>query len=132
MQDKRRCHRLAIELSATFLLSDKPNQVDFATTMDMSATGIRLLTKEKVKKQQKLVITVKLPEEGPIVIHAEVVWVKEVPVYSHTEYQVGIQIDDSMPADEAKFVRYYAHKLKEFFGNNPELGPDLESDITGP
>lgn len=115
MQDKRRCHRLDIELPATVSFSDKQQQVEVAITINVSATGIRILTKEKIEKQQKLIITVKLPEEGKVVVHAEVIWVKEVPLYSRTEYQAGIKLDDSMPADEEKFVRYYARELKGYF-----------------
>jgi hypothetical protein len=117
MQDKRRSHRLDIKLPATVSFLEKRGQVEFATTINVSATGIRILMKEKIEKQQKLIVTLRLPAEGNIVVHAEVVWVKEVSLYGHTEYQAGIKLDDSMPADESKFVRYYARELREHFEN---------------
>lgn len=116
MLDKRRCHRLSIELPATFTIQEETD-VAIATTIDVSAKGIRMLTKEEVRRGQKLVIHVKLPEDGDITMHAEIVWVKRS---DEAEYQAGIKIDDSMPADEQKFVRFYAKQLKEFFSKESQ------------
>jgi len=109
MSDKRRCHRYDIELPVSFKLSHQQKHISVATTINISAKGICMASKEKFLRGQKFPMQVKLPSGERLVIHVEVIWVKEVLVCNTLEFQAGIKIaDGGLKADEAKFVKFCA------------------------
>ena len=112
MSDKRRCHRLHIELPATFKASEKDDQISIGTTVDISALGVCLVTREALKIGQELAVQLILPGGDKTRIRVKVVWVKEKEYYdSGKEYLTGIKILEPMQADEARFIKYF---VKEF------------------
>jgi len=113
--DKRRAHRLRIELPATFTIAEAKYPVLLGTTIDISAVGICLKTRAKLDVGQELAIHLRLPDEEKILIHTEVVWVKELESFMDREYSIGIKIIDALKTDESKFVKYYVSQLfKEY------------------
>ncbi len=122
MTEKRTTHRLDINLPAFFEIPEAQDHITIATTLNISATGLRLLTKKRLEVGQELPLQINLSHEQTITIHVRVVWVKES--YSNTtrEYLMGIKIKDSMQADESKFVRFYAEKLMDFFKHKKDAG----------
>ena len=124
MADQRRTHRLPIELAVTFHPLDQEDIVAFATTMDISATGLSLLTKEPLAKGQKLKLQLELPRQKRITIHGEVVRVEEKKEMGFlgglNEFKIGIKIVDPIWGDEAAYVRFVAEKMKEQFGKGKD------------
>ncbi|MFA5088749.1 MAG: PilZ domain-containing protein [Candidatus Omnitrophota bacterium] len=119
MSDKRRCHRLNVELPASFKISDAQKHVSLATILDISALGICLTSKERLVAGQELQLQVILPVNERIVLQAKVIWVKELIAYDVREYKVGIQIIDRVGTDEAKFIKFFADQFLEFFKEKP-------------
>jgi len=119
MQDKRRCHRLKIQLPACYRISDQNDDLAIGSTIDISAIGICLLSKEKLEVGQELPIQVTLPEDDKIVIHVKVIWVKEAYDSSspESEYKMGLKILEPLKGGESKLVRYYAKQLLTFFAD---------------
>jgi len=117
MSDKRRSHRLKIELPASFeIKSFAGNQISIATTLDISATGICLVSKEKLNIHDKMTVNVNLGKEGRVKVDAEVVWVKSAASYGgSSEYHIGLKIREPLTDDATKFVRFYATELLNFF-----------------
>ncbi|MFH1360233.1 MAG: PilZ domain-containing protein [Candidatus Omnitrophota bacterium] len=120
MQDRRRCHRLNIELPASYQAQGNQGSLTVASTLDLSATGICLRSRDKLHQGQKLPVQVTLPAGEKILIHVEVIWVQEIYEASPTEFKIGLKIDEPLKADESKFVRFYASQLLEFFKENPQ------------
>ncbi len=122
MKDKRRCHRLNVELPVTFLAPGKEQELVLAATMDISATGICLVTKEPLDIGQELVIRVELPTGEKPQIHVNVIRVEEMiqmaELGGFKEYKIGLLITGPVEADESVFVKYYAEKLKEVFNKS--------------
>ncbi|MFA5259960.1 MAG: PilZ domain-containing protein [Candidatus Omnitrophota bacterium] len=119
MSDKRRCHRLKVELPVSFPSPQNKEEMVLAATMDISATGICLVTKEPLEIGQELAIQVELPTGQRPVIHVNVIRVEEmiemVSMGGYKEYKIGFKITGPVEEDESIFVRYYAEKLKEVF-----------------
>lgn len=117
MSETRRSYRLPIEIPATFKVKEGQKHISIGTTLNVSALGICLKTKEKLDNGQHLDIKLKLPTGEDIVIHTVVVWVKEMDFYAAKDYSVGVKISDVMYADEAKFIKYY---VKQFLQAPPD------------
>lgn len=112
MQEKRRCHRIGIELPASYQASQAFRSISIATTLDISATGLCLLTREPLLVGQEIALQITLPVEGRIIVNVRVIWVKEIYTAMTTEFQIGLQIIEPMRADERAFVRFYAKQLR--------------------
>ena len=112
MSDKRRCHRLHIELPATFKISEKDEEISLGTTLDVSALGLCLLTKEVLKVGQELALQLILPRGEKIRLQVKVVWVKETDFYGiEDEFMAGIKILEPFRADEVKFIKFFVKEL---------------------
>lgn len=117
MLEKRRCHRFKIELPAWFKSSAADEEFSIGTTVDVSATGMCLVSKAKLKLNQDLLLQVKLPSEEILFIKGKIVWVKDDFRGIIPEYRVGFRIETSN-LDELKFVRFCAMKMLEFYRAN--------------
>lgn len=118
MQDKRRYHRMKLEVPMSFRVPPKRKFIDTAT-LDISGTGVAFITTEELKVRQELLMYLLLPINTKIEIHAKVVRVAREegqPSVYPTLYRVGVNIVDPIKFDEREFVKFYAEKLVEFFG----------------
>ena len=118
MQDKRRYHRMKLEVPVSFRVPPKRKVVD-TSTLDISGTGVAFVTTEALKVRQELLMYLLLPIDKKIEIHAKVVRVAREegqPTDYPALYRVGVKIVDPIKFDERQFVRFYAEKLLEFFG----------------
>lgn len=125
-QDKRRSHRVKVELPVSFKASIHQRHVSIGTTMDISATGICLKTREKLDEGQLLEIQLKLPTDETLVIRTKVVWVREMDYGLSPDFLAGIKIVDQMNDDEAKFIRYYVRLFFDHFRKSDNLPPGFE------
>ena len=108
MTDKRRTHRLRIQLPARFKLNNKLSFSD-AFTLNISAKGLCFNTREQPKIGEEFLLQVELPDKDKALINTIVIWVRETDMVG--SYDIGVKISEEMQYDEAKFVRYYAQKL---------------------
>ena len=115
MVEQRHTHRFRIELPASFQLVKKP-YVSMATTLDVSATGLCIRTREPLHKGQKVILRVRLPDEELLTLDTRVVRVEEDSSLMNREYKVGIQIVDQLKGDQVKFVKFYAKLLSKDAG----------------
>src|SRR3990167_4071698 len=109
--DKRRAHRLKIELPASFKVTNAQKYISIGTTLDISAVGMCLKTREKLNVGQELAIQLKLPQGEKITLRAKVVWNKPMDFSPHSDLSIGIQLLGPVGEDEKKFVRFYAQEL---------------------
>jgi hypothetical protein len=120
MSDQRRTHRLAIQLPATFFTPGWDEEVSFASTVDLSATGISFTTKELLIKGQRIKFCLQLPNHRLVTIVGEIIRVVEKKEWAFlgglSEYEVGMKILEPIAGDEVEYVRFLAAKMKEFFG----------------
>jgi|GEM_PF-507373 len=125
MHDKRRAFRLPLEIPASFKFFEAQKHISIGTTLNVSALGICLTTKERLERGQRLTIKLKLPTGEEVAIHTTVIWITGVPSFEEKIYKVGIKIIDELKPDEAKFIKYY---VKEFLRVSPELSDGLRDD----
>lgn len=115
MADKRRCHRINVELPITFKFSEKQKNISLATSVDISALGLRLLTKESLSIDQVILLNIKVGKKENFLIKAKVMWIEEKSILSFKEFLIGVKIIDSMDCDEAKFLKFFATKMIDSF-----------------
>ncbi len=116
MDEKRRCFRFKLEVPAWFKNTRyQQKDLSIASTVNVSATGIALTTREPLEVGQQILMQVKLPPDERVIVRAEVVWVKDITRTFIPEYQVGLRLVEPMQYEEGKFVKFCAQKMLEFF-----------------
>lgn len=113
--EQRRCFRFKMELPAWFRNSRSQKDLSLATTLDVSATGMCLATREALEVGQEILMQVKLPPEDRVIIRTRVVWVREIAGTMVREYQVGLRLVEPMQYEEGKFVKFFAKKMLDFW-----------------
>ena len=90
MDDRRIFARFAAEFPMKFLDLEE-NKEGEATTLDISANGISLVTNEELQPRNSLEMWLKMPDNSdPFYTRGEVVWSKTV---SSNRYQAGIHLE---------------------------------------
>ena len=116
MEEKRRVLRFKLEVPAWFKNTKYKNKdLSIASTMNVSATGIALITREALEVGQQVLMQVKLPPDERVIVRAEVVWVRDITRTFIPEYQVGLRLVEPMQYEESKFVKFCAKKMLEFY-----------------
>lgn len=118
--DHRRCFRFKLEIPAWFRTSRFSEELTVATTLNVSATGICLVTREPVEVGQNILMQVRLPDYERVIINTHVVWVKERREDVDCRYFVGLRLVEPIEHEEKKFVKFCAQKMLEFFSRPPE------------
>ncbi|MDP8265921.1 MAG: PilZ domain-containing protein [Candidatus Aceula meridiana] len=113
--DKRRCHRLNLDLPASLSLSGGKEDLTLVTVMDVSGLGLRITTKEKIVLGQEISLQVSISPDQSITVKTKVAWVKEMEIMSSTEYAAGLKIIDTMDCDEAQFLKFFSEKFIQIF-----------------
>jgi len=120
MGEQRQALRIGMELPASFEIDDgKEENLAIATTLNISAGGLCINTKQILSVGQKLLLRVGLMDllstdqkekvnkkSGAVALKVQVVWVKSFDVLVVEEYKVGIRLLDSHGEDAQKFVKF--------------------------
>ena len=110
--EKRRCHRVNIELPVCFELL---GAMYLAKTVDISATGLCILSRQELKIGDKVTVQVTLPGLARVILDVKVIWVRTKGASLIDEYRMGLQIVKTAKSDQEKYVRFYARQLKKAF-----------------
>jgi hypothetical protein len=103
MDEKRRYHRLALQVPLQFRVPPSKNRI-MASTRNISGTGILFRTDENVKVRQELLMYFQLPGyAGESEIHGKVVRVESG--------QVAVRVMDPIKFDERRYAKFYASNL---------------------
>ncbi len=111
MEEKRRVQRFNIQLPAVLMIPGLDENLAKATVLNISAIGISISSKEKLRGGQELQIKVDLPNKEKVVLNTEVIWIRAINLDPNRKYRVGLKIKDEMKDDAAKFVKYFANEL---------------------
>ena len=128
MREKRRYHRMDVEIPVSFEAGDSKWLV-IASTLDISATGLSMKLNEPVAVGQILNLTVGLDEHRMVKVSSQVMWVKERRQGDKKVYHIGVKIIDKMDQDEIDFVRFVAGKMMECFRDSEERGGSDEISV---
>ena len=103
MDEKRRYHRLALQVPLQFRIPPRKDRIN-ALARNISGTGILFQTMEHVKVRQELLMYLQLPGGvGESEIHGKVVRVEPG--------QVAVKVMDPIKFDERHYVKFYASRL---------------------
>src|SRR3989344_3073559 len=94
MVERRRSHRFSIGLFCMMEIPSVSGTKVMASTLDISATGFCLSTKENLEVGTQFPIQVTLPSghREVVTLRVEVLWVQEVKILTATEYKAGVKI----------------------------------------
>ncbi len=109
--DKRRCHRLKIELPVSLNLPEERSDLILSTTLDISGLGFQIVTRQKYQIGQEISAQIGVSPDEKIKVLTKVVRVEERRGENKGEYLVGLKLADHMPHDEARFLKYFTKKL---------------------
>lgn len=110
--EKRRCQRLSLELPATIQAIGPTAGLSKATTIDVSALGIRILIDEQLTVGQEVDLVLLIDGEK-INLKVKVAWVEKAVAAAAGKYFAGVKILETPDRDELKFVKFFAKKLIE-------------------
>ena len=117
--ENRTTHRINIELPLSFKVHEAQKHLSIGMTQDISPTGMRVLSKDKLDVGREIQVQIRLPDDSSLTIHAKVVWCKEIYTLNAKEYIMGLQLMNDMRADEAKFVKFVARQFLATFTKKP-------------
>lgn len=122
MAEKRRYHRMKIEIPMSFRVPPREKNI-VTSTLDISGTGIAFSTSEPIKERQELLLYLLLPSNEKIELHAKVVRVQaEASVSGSSRWRVSVKIVEPIKFDEKRFVKFYSEQLIALFGKGKRAG----------
>jgi len=118
MKERRRCHRMDIELPVNFRVTKLQRHLSVGLTINISAVGLCFQTTEQVSAGNELTLTIQLPTDEKLELNTLVMWVRESG-YISRDYFVGVRIEEPLNDDAKKFVKFCAERMKYLRGNIP-------------
>ena len=110
MEERRRFPRLQVELIVRYKILETSEQHCEATTKDISAGGVCLITREQLKAGSSLAVDIKLPQQTePVMAVGRVVWsnVSRLGLSpgGHQRYDNGIEFVEIKDKDRQRIIK---------------------------
>lgn len=118
-EEKRAYRRFNITLPAEYRFPAFQNTPTQSSTLDISASGLRLLLKDKPLMADEVHIALDLPEGKRIKLAATIVWSKAA---EDGKYEVGVRIANTKSEDGKAFMDFYSQQLLNFIEANKKQG----------
>lgn len=131
-QDKRRAERLPLKLTVFYSLTpltppthSSQQWIGPLKLIDIGGGGLKFESKERLKKNTYLNLSITLPHDPhPIIFVAEVSWCKKVatPVTSKTKkekilYHIGLKFHKMNYTDRKKIISYICENILSYYLN---------------
>lgn len=100
-------------------VAQKPGSVHRIYSSDISGEGICLQVPEMLPQKTTLDLKVDIPNNSPIIMKGEVVWVKEAEMetgQSERLFNTGIRFTKIRPEDKARLGTFLASIIKKHGG----------------
>lgn len=108
MQDRRVFVRMNLKIPLKFLGPRDPAEKE-AETVDISATGIGFITREKLSPKEKLEMRLYIPDgHQPVYLIGEVVWSEDLP--DKSQQQVGVELNKERFLDLGRVLNIKENK----------------------
>jgi c-di-GMP-binding flagellar brake protein YcgR len=114
MREKRRFIRFKIALKVSYICQKDPRVEKAAVTKDVSASGMQLLTEERLESGEKLDLKIFIPKAlNPVHIKGIVVWSKELDPGKSLYYNAGIDFGKIEEDNKNTFLKFLCDLLYE-------------------
>ena len=105
-EEKRKYLRLNNPVELEYILPDS-NTVHTRVTKDISATGLRFETTEKIEENSTLELKLKLPNlQNPVHVYGRVAWLKRVTLEDNAPFDVGVEFLKIEEDNKNTFLKY--------------------------
>lgn len=122
MNDKRRSHRLPVELAASFKVFEEQSHISLGVVNEISALGFSFTTKEFISPGEEIVMTVRFPEGQRLALPIKIVWSRQESFVDTPEYLVGVKLLEPLTPETAQYIRLYVrYFFQAFRKKNPEI-----------
>lgn len=109
IEEDRQNVRCALNAAVKYSLASTPANEQHCFTIDISATGLKLLVKEKMERATKLQLSFNLPEDiNRIVAEAEIAWIKPM---KDELFEVGVKFLSISEGDQKRLSLYIKKSL---------------------
>ena len=119
MEERRVYRRFKIALPIQYKLAAFQDGLTKASTLDASASGLRLRVKDKPSMNEEIHLLIQLPDGKPIMLAAMVVWCQEA---DREDFEIGVRLADTKSNDGKAFMDFYSQQLAGFVASNKDQG----------
>ncbi len=121
-QERRSYQRFDVQIPVEYKFAAFQDQTTQASSLDISANGLRFRIKERPMIGDEVHLTVDLPAQQKIKLAAKVVWSKAI---ENDEYDIGVKLADTKSKDGKIFMDFYAQQLLVFMESNKDQGHNI-------
>lgn len=104
MFDKRQSERSAIEMAASYGISEDPRPQREAKIKNISLGGLCLTLDKQVAVGENIQLAIELDSKNDATVYARVVWVKKDE--ETQKYTIGVQFVEKEGSDYEQFMEY--------------------------
>ena len=114
MREKRRFIRFDIALKVAYIAQKEPKAEKIGSTRDISATGMQLLTSDKLEQGDKVELKVFVPDAlNPAHMKCTVVWSRESDSVKNYHYSSGIDFVKIEEDNKNTFLKFLCGLMRE-------------------
>jgi len=118
--EARAYKRFLVQLPIEYKLAAIQDDLNQASTLDVSGNGLRLRIKDKPSIGEEVHLSFEIPDKGKVVLAARVIWFKKVE--EGTAYETGVKLAETASEAGRKFMDYYTQEMLSFLDENRDSG----------
>ena len=118
MEERRTYRRFKISIPVQYKFAAFQDNMTRGSTLDVSASGLRLRVKDKPSANEEVHLLINLPPNGkPILLAAKAVWSQAT---DWEDYQIGLKLADTKSEDGKAFMDFYSQQFSGFVESNKD------------
>lgn len=118
-EERRAYRRFNVEFPIEYKFAAFQDQTTQASSLDISANGLRFRVKDKPIIDEEVHLIIDLPIKKRIKLAAKVAWSKAV---ENDCYDVGVKLADTKSEDGKIFMDFYSQQLLGFIASSKDRG----------
>lgn len=111
MDERRSYRRFNIALPIQYKFAAFQDGMTKASTLDVSANGLRFRVKDRPGVDEEVHLLISLPNGKPVMLAAKVVWCQAA---DRDDYEIGLRLSDTKSEDGKAFMDFYSQQLLGF------------------
>ncbi len=126
-RERRKFPRIEMEIIVRYKILSTPEKQLHAKTKNISAGGVCLVTREKMKLETVVAMEIRFPKmKEPILITSRVIWCNESRLgpnpAGHMRFDNGIEFTQISEADRQQIIKYVETELEKEKGRDWKIG----------
>lgn len=119
MEERRSYRRFNIALPIQYKFAAFQDGMTKASTLDVSANGLRFRVKDRPGVDEEVHLLITLPGGRTVMLAAKVVWCQTA---DREDYEIGLRISDTRSEDGKAFMDFYSQQMLGFTESHKDQG----------